>query len=339
MRILKYFSIFLFLAAIVWYLSGYKKSYQLLTGETFGTYYTIKVRSTKENNLLQKIVKQKFSDINSEMSVFDMNSEISEINRIPAGQWIALSADMSALLKNAYQIYQMSGGAFDPTTGRLIDLWGFGTTGNIQKIPDDAEIKKTLATTGFDKIQFSADFSRLRKKYAETTLNLSAIAKGYAVDRTASLLKAERYKNFIVEIGGEVYAFGTRNENAKGWNIGIADPSGEDGANLAVVTLKNYAVATSGDYNNFFYINDKKYSHTINPKTGYPVENNLISVTVFNKSCMTADGLATAIMSMGESKAANFISSNKLAVIMFVKDENGSISPIISDAAQEFLKQ
>lgn len=339
MRILKYFSIFLFLAAAVWYLSGYKKTYQVISGKTFGTYYTIKIKSSKENNLLQKAVKEEFAAINSEMSVFDINSEISEINRTPAGQWTDLSEPMQKLLKNAYQIYQNSDGAFDPTTGRLVDLWGFGTTGGIQKIPDEEDIKKTLATTGFDKIRFNGDFSRLRKQYAETTLNLSAIAKGYSVDRIAELLKAQGYNDFVIEIGGEVVASGQRADTVKGWNVAIADPSGEEGKNMAVVTLKDYAVATSGDYHNFFYINDKKYSHTINPQTGYPVDNSLISVTVFHKSCMTADGLATAIMSMGEKKAGDFIRRNRLAVVMFVKDENGKISPIISPAAEKIILQ
>lgn len=337
MRILKYFSFFLFLAAVVWYLSGYKKTYQIVSGRTFGTYYTIKIKSSKENNLLQKAVKEEFAAINSEMSVFDINSEISEINRAPAGQWIALSAPMQKLLKNAYKIYLDSNGAFDPTTGRLVDLWGFGTAGGIQKIPSEEDIKKTLATTGFNKIRFNSDYSRLRKQYDETTLDLSAIAKGYSVDRIAEILREQGYKDFVIEVGGEVVASGQRAETAKGWNIAIADPSGEEGKNLAVVTLKDYAVATSGDYQNFFYINDKKYSHTINPQTGYPVDNSLISVTVFHKSCMTADGLATAIMSMGEKKADNFIRGNKLAVIMFVKDEDGKISPIVSSEAQKLI--
>ncbi len=339
MRILKYFSVFLALAAVIWYLSGYKKTYQTINGQIFGTYYTIKIKSPKENNKLQKAIKEEFATINSEMSVFDINSEISEINRAPAGQWIALSPAMQKLLKNAYQIYQSSNGAFDPTTGRLVDLWGFGTTGGIQKIPDEEDIKETLATTGFNKIRFSNDYSRLRKQYAETTLNLSAIAKGYSVDRIAELMKSQGYTDFVIEVGGEVVASGKRADTANGWNIAIADPSGEDGKNLAVVTIKDYAVATSGDYNNFFYINDKKYSHTINPQTGYPVDNSLISATVFHKSCMTADGLATAIMSMGEKKADSFIRNNKLAVIMFVKDENGNISPIISAEAQKLINQ
>ncbi len=307
----------------------------MISGQVFGTFYNIKIRAGNENRLLQREVKEELAKVNAEMSVFEMSSEISEINRQPAEKWIDLSPEMSKLLKNAYQIYKMSDGAFDPTTARLIDLWGFGTKGSIQKLPDEEDIREILKTTGFNKIQFSHDFKRLRKSHAETTLNLSAIAKGYGVDRLAALLKQSGYSDFVVEVGGEVVASGAKSDTLDGWNIGIATPTNEGNENSFVVTLKDYAVATSGDYRNFFYIDDKQYSHTINPRTGYPIEHNLVSVTVFHKECMMADGLATAIMAMGDEKAKNFISKNGLATVMFVKDENKNIKPIISEAAQK----
>ena len=335
MRILKYFILFSVCAATVWYCAAQKSDYQVVNGQVFGTFYNIKVRAKHENRLLQREVKEELAKVNAEMSVFEMSSEISEINRQPAGKWIDLSPEMSLLLKNAYEIYKISGGAFDPTTARLIDLWGFGTKGSIQKLPDEGDIKEILKTTGFNKIQFSNDFRRLRKKYDETTLNLSAIAKGYGVDRLAALLKKSGYKDFVVEVGGEVVASGAKSDVINGWNIGIATPTNEGNDNSFVVTLKDYAVATSGDYRNFFYIDDKQYSHTINPQTGYPVEHNLVSVTVFHKNCMTADGLATAIMAMGEEKAKSFVVKHGLATIMFIKDENKNVVPVISEAAQK----
>ena len=335
MRILKYFIIFTLLASVLWYLKSDSKKYQLIHGQAFGTYYKIKIKSHNENNLLQKEIKEELDKINNEMSVFEINSEISEINRAPAGQWINLSPQMQTLLKKSYEIYRMSSGAFDPTTGKLVDLWGFGTTGSIQKIPDEEEIKKVLATTGFSKIKFSGDYSRLKKDNDDIIINLSAIAKGYGVDAIADLLKKHGYNNFVVEIGGEVSASGKKSGKIDGWNIGVALPLQDSSENAFVIPLKNYAVATSGDYRNFFYIDGQKYSHTIDPTTGRPVQNNLVSVTVFHKSCMTADGLATAIMSMGERKADEIIRRYNLAVIMFVKDENGTLSPIISPAAKK----
>ena len=273
------------------------------------------------------------------MSVFDLTSEISEINKAEANQWIELSEDMQFLLKNSHKIYQMSNGAFDPTTGKLIDLWGFGTTGKIKKIPNEEDIANMLKTTGFDKIQFNKDYSQLKKQDKDIMINLSAIAKGYGVDRLAKLLKSLEYTDFIIEVGGEVVASGNKSKEIKGWNVGVVKPSETTNENAFIVTLKDYAVATSGDYRNFFYIGEEKYSHTIDPKTGYPAKNNLLSVTVFHESCMIADGLATAIMSMGEEKGLNFANNNKLAVIMFVKTEDNQIKNIVSQKAQKLIGQ
>ncbi len=335
MRILKYLIFILTSVAAIWYFATQKSEYQTINGRIFGTFYTVKVRAKHENRLLQRDVREELAKINDKMSVFEINSEISEINREPAGKWIELSPEMSKILKKASKIYAMSNGSFDPTTAKLIDIWGFGTTGRIQKLPDERDIKEILEVTGFNKLQFSADFKKMQKLYNGVTLNLSAIAKGYGVDKLASMLKKEGYTDFVVEIGGEVVASGSRSDKTDGWNIGIAKPTEDGNENSFIVKLKDYAVATSGDYHNYFSINGQKYSHTINPKTGYPVENNLVAVTVFHKNCMTADGLATAIMSMGEQKASEFIRSNNLAVIMFVKDDKQNITPIISEAAKK----
>lgn len=335
MRIIKYFILLSVVALVIWYFVGHKKEYQIISGETFGTYYTIKIRSSADNTHLQKLIKDEFEEINSQMSVFDINSEISNINRDMSGQWIELSPEMSFLMKNAYQIYIQSKGAFDPTVGKLIDLWGFGTTGSTDKVPNEEDIVSVLKTTGFDKVSFDAQYEKMRKNNSETVINLSALAKGYGVDRIANLLKEQGLKNFVIEVGGEVYASGKKSDTVDGWNIGIVNPQNDNEINAYVVKLKNFAAATSGDYRNFFYVDGKKYSHTINPKTGYPAENNLASVTVFDKSCMRADALATAIMSMGEKKSYNFIRQSNLPVVLFIKDESGNLQSWVSDAAKK----
>ena len=339
MRILKFFALFIFLTAVVWFFIGPKKNYHVTTGKIFGTYYTIKIRNSHENKLLQKSINDELSKINAQMSVFDLTSEISEINRSESNQWIDLSEDMQYLLKNSYKIYQMSNGAFDPTTGKLIDLWGFGTTGKIKKIPSEEDIANMLKTAGFDKIKFNKDYSQLKKQDKDITINLSAIAKGYGVDRLSNLLKSQGYTDFIIEVGGEVVAAGNKSKGIKGWNVGVVKPSETTNENAFVVTLKDFAVATSGDYRNFFYIGNEKYSHTIDPKTGYPAKNNLLSATVFHESCMIADGLATAIMSMGEEKGLKFANNNNLAVIMFVKTEDDKIKNIVSQKAKKLIEQ
>ncbi len=303
------------------------------------TYYRIKIRSPKENNLLHNSIKKELQRINEEMSVFEANSEISLINRDDTGEWIELSPEMSAVMKTAYNIYNKSNGYFDPTVGRLVDLWGFGTSKGTQKTPDDKLIKDTLKTTGFDKIRFSNNFTRVKKTNPETKINLSAIAKGYGVDRIAALLEENGYTDYVVEIGGEVKAKGDRSKESKGWNVAVVTPNTQTNENAYIVPLKNYAVATSGDYRNFFYYNNKRYSHTISPKTGYPVEHSLASATVFHKNCTTADALATAIMAMGEKQGLNFANDNNLFVILFVREDSNKFKALLSNKAQKELEE
>lgn len=336
MRIVKYISIFVLLIAGILYLLRRQEPYAAMNGQTMGTYYNIKVRADNDDKLLHKSIKDELQKINEQMSVFDANSEISRINKAEANTWIDLSPEMSLVLKSAYQNYRKSGGTFDPTIGKLIDLWGFGASG-MQKYPDETEIKDVLADSGFDKIVFSEDFRRLKKKNANVILNLSAIAKGYGVDRIAALLKEKGYRNFVVEIGGEVYAAGQKSAEAKGWKVGIIRPVGNYTENAHIALLRDMAVATSGDYRNFIYIDDKKFSHTISPQTGYPVQSRLISATVFNQSCMEADALTTAMMAMGETKALEFANRQGLAAILFVRNDDDSVSELRSKAAAKIL--
>ena len=237
MRIIKYLIFLLVLASCLWYFVGHKKEYQIISGQTFGTYYTIKIRSSEDNTHLQKVIKEEFAKINSQMSVFDINSEISNINYEVAGQWIELSPEMSFLMKSAYQTYRQSNGAFDPTVGKLVDLWGFGTSGSVDKLPDQENIALVLKSTGFDKVTFGAQFEKMRKNNSETMINLSALAKGYGVDRIAALLKEQGFKNFVIEVGGEVYASGKKSDTVNGWNIGIVNPQNDNEVNAYVVKL------------------------------------------------------------------------------------------------------
>ncbi len=337
-RLFKYFSLFIILTAGILYYMHIRSPYKIMAGETMNTYYRIKIRTNKPNNLLHNSIKEELQRINEEMSVFDSMSEISQLNRDDSGTWIDISPRLSEVMRASHQAYTESRGYFDPTVGKLVDLWGFGS-GKNRKLPNDEEIKEALKSTGFNKLRFNDDFSKVQKTNAETYVNLSALAKGYAVDQIAELLSNMGYTDYIVEIGGEIKAKGNRGEKEKGWNIGVAEPNTETAKNAFVVTLKNYAVATSGDYRNFFYYNDKRYSHTISPKDGYPVEHNLASVTVFDDSCMYADALATAIMAMGEKKGLTFANNNNLAAILFVRDGDNQFKAILSKNAKKLLER
>lgn len=336
-RLLKY--LFLLLAAavaVVFYIRS-RQPYQVMTGETMNTYYRIKIRTDKENNLLHNSVKEELQRINDEMSVFESNSEISRINNDESGDWIDISPEMSEVVKDAYLTYNESNGYFDPTIGKLIDLWGFGTSRNSKRVPEDDKIKQALKSTGYNKLRFNNDFSKIKKVNQDIKLNLSALAKGYGVDRIAQLLDDNGYTDYIVEIGGEVKARGNRSPESAGWNVAVVQPNTQTNENAYVVGLKDFSVATSGDYRNFFYYKDKRYSHTISPKDGYPVEHSLASVTVFHKSCMHADALATALMAMGEKKGLAFANNNKLAVILFVREEDNSFRALLSNEAKKLI--
>ena len=188
MRLLKYILIFIIAAACIFRLWQERPSYETISGRTMGTYYGIKIKNSPAAADLAAEIEKTLTEVNAEMSVFDPDSELSKINAAPAGQWLELSEPMRKVMKKAHEIYRLSGGAFDPTVGRLIDLWGFGVKKG-KKRPDDKEIRALLATSGFDKIRFDKDWQKLKKDNSEVTLNLSAIAKGYGVDRVAEKLE------------------------------------------------------------------------------------------------------------------------------------------------------
>jgi len=335
MKFIKYFSIVLFLSAAALFFMQDGRNYQILRGETMGTTYSIKIHTDKNDNMLHTRIRQKLADINAVMSVFEKDSEINSINNATNEDWIELSDEMAKLLKAAYLIYKKTGGAFDPTSGKLVDMWGFGTI-KTERIPSQEEIDEVLAYSGFNRIKFSADYKKLKKENSETMLNLSAIAKGYGVDEIAKLLTDEGYKDFLVEIGGEVYAKGDREKSEKGWNIGIMDPMNH-AQNIAVANLKDSAVATSGDYFNYIHTDDALYSHTISMKDGRPVRSNLTSVTVFGDNCRDVDAYATAFMAMGEKKAISYANKNNMKAIFFVKNEEGKIDVVASNRAKKIL--
>ena len=163
MRALKYFVVFIFLTITIGVFIGEKPKYHVIDGKIFGTYYIVKIRTNNKDKLLNKIISNELANINAKMSVFDSSSEISMINQSNNAQWIKLSKDMQHVLKNAHRIYQLSDGAFDPTAGKLIDLWGFGITEKTNNQPSHKEISDILKITGFDKFSFNDDYSQLKK--------------------------------------------------------------------------------------------------------------------------------------------------------------------------------
>jgi len=283
-------------------------------GKTMGTTYRIKLIVGYFNSTsgLKEKIDQQLQVINQSMSTYLADSEISRFNAIDNTQdKLAISDDFLQVMLVARDIFEKTGGAWDGTIKPLVNLWGFGNTPQTQQIPDTVEIKEQMRLIGFEHINIFPE-GYLQKKKSALSLDLASIAKGYAVDRVSRLLQASGIDNYLVEIGGEVFAAGYR-KDGKPWRVGINQPSIK--ASVAdvyqVVPLHNRAMATSGDYRNYFETDGKRFSHILDPRTGYPVDNGVVSVSIVADSCMFADGLATAIMVMGLEKGMDLLDSLK----------------------------
>ena len=305
-----------------------------LTGKTMGTIYHVKVITMAAPNKIK--LKEKIDDrlktINRSMSTYLPNSEISRFNTLDeTTRTFEISSDFWEVIHVARQIYDLTEGAWDGTVAPLINLWGFGSQPSNPKVPTDAAIQRLRPMIGFHLIDFPTD-RHLEKKRKNVTLDLASIAKGYGVDVVAHLLETLGYKRYLVEIGGETYASGRRLDGGY-WQVGINLPDRQARFDTIykVVPLFNRAIATSGDYRNYFEVDGKFYSHILDPRTGYPVTNGIVSVSVLADTCTVADGLATGIMVMGVEKGLSLI--NRLAGVeafIIVRTEDGRFDDHLS---------
>jgi thiamine biosynthesis lipoprotein len=281
-----------------------------LAGRTMGTTYTVKVVTGYFGSVsgLQEKVDRRLDQINLSMSPYLKDSEISRFNRFQRiGVEFPISMDFLRVMKLAIQIHALSEGDWDGTVNPLVDLWGFGRSGRAHKRPPPEKIAALLSDIGFEKIEVK-DSGALVKRQAAVSLDLSSIAKGYGVDQVADEIRRAGFSDFLVEIGGEVYAAGVR-PDGRPWRVGINRPQADARFDevYKVVSLKNQALATSGDYRNYFVENGVRYSHIIDPKTGYPVPQGVVSVSILADNCTLADGLATAVMVMGAERGLSLI--------------------------------
>jgi thiamine biosynthesis lipoprotein len=282
----------------------------VFAGRTMGTTYSVKLVTgyLQPVSGLQSQIDKRLDDINQSMSTYRDDSEISRFNRLTAaGEKFRVSPDFMRVMQMAQKVFTITDGAWDGTVKPLVDLWGFGTEGKKTVPPPPAVVRQRLQAVGFDAIQILGD-RFLVKRSATVNLDLASIAKGYGVDQIAALLRDSGIENFLVEIGGEVYAAGHRKDGLP-WRVGINTPRKEATLDQVykVVNLTNGAMATSGDYRNFFEIDKKRYSHVIDPRSGYPVANGVVSASVLSADCTFADGLATALIVMGPDKGIELV--------------------------------
>lgn len=310
-----------------------------ISGETMGTYYSLKFAGIEDSLLsgVKSKVEQRLESINKVFSTYMEDSEISKVNRAKAKVPIALSEEMGLLLELSKEIHSQTDGYFDVTVGPIVNAWGFGPDGK-RKRPTENELKKLKEVTGMNKLGMP-NARTLVKKFNETYIDMSAIAKGHGVDKLLELLISEGAQSALVEIGGEVRTLGLK-PGGSPWLVGIEKPSQKlGGAGLQeVVALKNMAMATSGSYRNFVRFGDQVFSHAIDPQTGRPSLSDVISVTVMAPKCATADANATAFMSMGSEKGLKMAKKLGLPAYFIVKKGDES-AILMTDSFKPFLQK
>ncbi len=298
----------------------------VISGRTMGTSFTVKVADkalppASGRLKLEADIDKLLKEVNRQMSTYLADSEISKFNHSRDIGWQPVSPDFAAVTKRALALAVQTDGALDVTVGPLVNLWGFGPERTRDTLPDEKTIQAMKALAGYRNLEAKLEHAALRKKIPELYCDLSSIAKGFGVDKVAQFLEHQGIQNYMVEIGGEVR---TRGHNPQGglWRIGVETPDAPTGIKK-VITISNRAMATSGDYFNYFEVAGVRYSHTIDPRTGWPVKHDLASVTVIHDSCMVADGLATAINVMGPETGFEFAVEQGLAVYFLVRQDDG----------------
>jgi thiamine biosynthesis lipoprotein len=328
----RWISLIILLISILFVACDKNGKYVFNQGFDHGTTYHITYENPDGTDLEEGIV-QVMKKVNNSLSTFDPNSIISKVNQ---NRGTVLDDCFLTVYKKAMEVSEITGGAFDITVAPMVNAWGFGFKNKENVTPE--LIDSLVQLVGYGKIRLVN--GQIIKQHPNTMLDCNALAEGFMVDLVAGYLMEQGCKNFMVEIGGEVAAKG-KNPKGEPWRIGISRPNNGNYASQdlkAIVGLKDKTLATSGNYRNFYVEDGKKYAHTIDPKTGYPVQHSLLSATVLADNCMTADAFATAFMVSGLEKSIGIANSQEgLEVYFIYADENGDYKSYASEGIKPFL--
>lgn len=290
----------LFAVAISLTLLGCHKTSPLeLEGKTMGTTWraTFAPQNVAEAEVLKSLIQSRLDELDAMLSNWRNDSTISRFNESSRTDWQSVPKEVAEVVTFAQELSRETNGAFDVTLSPLIDLWGFGAHGRIKTPPDEQAITEAQLRCGWQKLEVRLDPPSLRKSEASLQLNVSALVEGYASDDLVRRLRARGLENFLLDIGGELYASGTR-ANGSPWQVGIQQPDAEKDRIVTAMPLQNQALATSGTYRQYFENSGIRYAHVLDGRTGSPVAHDLVSVSVTNKSCFNADGWATALLTL-----------------------------------------
>lgn len=296
-----------------------------ISGGIFGTRYQINVVLTEDDDRLQDLaqgIEAVLEGVDASMSTWREDSELSAFNRQQdQSTWFPVSTALFRVLETSNRIAEASGGAFDITIGPVVNLWGFGPDGRPEQVPLPDLLAEVHGATGYANLEFDPDQVAIRAR-SKQYLDLSGIAKGYGVDAVAEYLEGQGVERYLVEIGGEIRVHG-RKPDGSAWRLAVEEPSEGDRAINRVVAMDRYGMATSGDYRNYYEFQGQRYSHTIDPNTGYPVDHKLASVTVVTTTAMEADAWATAFTVMGYEASMALATRNNMAVYFIIRDGDG----------------
>lgn len=308
------------------------KALRAFQGAAMGTRYRVSIAAAGplDGERLRAAVEDRLDSVDRAMSTYRSDSEISRFNQHAADEPFPLSGETFAVFAAAQAVSEASGGAFDITVGPLVEAWGFGPAR--PAAPPAAETIAALrASSGWRNLTLDPAERSVRKKLPGVACDLSAIAKGRAVDLVSQSLAHLGHQNHLVEIGGEVRALG-RNGEGKPWRIGIETPDGKGRGVQRIVPLSGGALATSGDYRNFREIDGKRYAHAIDPRSGRPAAHRTASVTVLHPSAMWADAYATAVLVLGETDGLAFAEREGLAALLLLRRPDGGFDELASTA-------
>lgn len=290
-----------------------------------GSTWTVKWVATAQSPSSQDIrhgIEAQLELVDAQMSTWKPDSDLSRFNRAPANTWQTLPPELFSVLQHALQLARDTGGAYDPTVGPLVGLWGFGAGNKDVAVPDAERLAQARSSVGWQRLQLDALAQRVLQP-GGSQLDLSSIAPGYAVDRIAHHLDSIGIHDYLVEHGGELRGHGQRPEGGV-WRVGIEQPDADDGEAMAmVIRLDNRASGSSGDYRKYIEIDGVRRSHHIDPRTGAPVAHALASVTVLDADTMYADAQAAALMVLGPEQGLAFARERGLAALFILRGERG----------------
>jgi thiamine biosynthesis lipoprotein len=296
-----------------------------LSGSTMGTTFNITLVSPPDGtdlDSLRTLIQGRLEHVEDIASTYRDDSELSQFNSNSSTDWIAVTPEFCRMISAALDVSVMTGGAFDITVGPLVNLWGFGPSPQESGLPTEEQIAEARSGVSYEALEADCARRVVRKSLKATYVDLSGWAKGYAVDELAAMLDASDIDNYLVEIGGELRAKG-QNAKQKPFSIAIEKPIENNGMEYHALQLTDVAVATSGDYRNFYERDGQRYSHTIDPRTGRPVSHQLTGVTVVSSSTAFADAFATALLVLGADEGRALAEELDIAAYFLIRTENG----------------